>query len=85
MLICIGHSHLTGKYSWSVVLSPEMKLMHGDELRIRYMGELHKPWSGVGHVIKIPDSILVNTLKFLTYTLTNNMISGTASYKLTIK
>ena len=37
----------------------EMKLMHGDELRVRYLGELHKPWSGVGHVIKIPDSILL--------------------------
>lgn len=34
----------------------EMKLMHGDELRLRYLGELHKPWSGVGHVIKIPDN-----------------------------
>ncbi|KAH3839137.1 regulator of nonsense transcripts 1-like [Dreissena polymorpha] len=34
----------------------EMKLMHGDELRLRYMGELHKHWSGVGHVIKIPDN-----------------------------
>ena len=34
----------------------EMKLMHGDELRLRYVGELHKPWSGVGHVIKIPDN-----------------------------
>jgi hypothetical protein len=33
-----------------------MKLMHGDELRLRYLGELHKPWSGVGHVIKIPDN-----------------------------
>lgn len=33
--------------------------MHGDELRLRYLGELHKPWSGVGHVIKIADSILV--------------------------
>ena len=32
--------------------------MHGDELRLRYMGELQKHWSGVGHVIKIPDSIL---------------------------
>ena len=32
--------------------------MHGDELRLRYLGDLHKPWSGVGHVIKIPDSIL---------------------------
>lgn len=30
--------------------------MHGDELRLRYQGELHKPWSGVGHVIKIPDN-----------------------------
>lgn len=30
--------------------------MHGDELRLRYLGELHKPWSGVGNVIKIPDN-----------------------------
>ena len=41
-----------------VLVLTEMKLMHGDELRIRYVGELHKAWSGVGHVIKIPDSIL---------------------------
>ncbi|GFO35773.1 regulator of nonsense transcripts 1 [Plakobranchus ocellatus] len=34
----------------------EMKLMHGDELKLRYIGELQKPWSGVGHVIKIPDN-----------------------------
>lgn len=34
----------------------DMKLMQGDELRLRYVGELHKPWSGVGHVIKIPDN-----------------------------
>ena len=34
----------------------DMKLMHGDELRLRYLGELHKPWSGIGHVIKIPDN-----------------------------
>lgn len=34
----------------------DMRLMHGDELRLRYLGELHKPWSGVGHVIKIPDN-----------------------------
>ena len=32
--------------------------MHGDELRLRYLGDMHKPWMGVGHVIKIPDSIL---------------------------
>ncbi|BES94730.1 nonsense-mediated mRNA decay protein 1 [Nesidiocoris tenuis] len=34
----------------------DMKLMHGDELRLRYLGEMHKAWSGVGHVIKIPDN-----------------------------
>ena len=30
--------------------------MHGDELRLRYLGDCHKPWTGVGHVIKIPDN-----------------------------
>jgi len=34
----------------------DMKLMHGDELRLRYLGELQKAWSGIGHVIKIPDN-----------------------------
>jgi regulator of nonsense transcripts 1 len=34
----------------------EMRLMTGDELRLRYIGEGHKPWSGVGHVIKVPNS-----------------------------
>ena len=28
----------------------------GDELRLRYLGDCHKPWTGVGHVIKIPDN-----------------------------
>ena len=36
-----------------------MRLMQGDELRLRYVGELHKPWQGVGHVIKVPNSILL--------------------------
>jgi regulator of nonsense transcripts 1 len=34
----------------------EMRLMAGDELRLRYIGDGHKPWSGVGHVIKVPNS-----------------------------
>ncbi|CAG0889384.1 unnamed protein product [Cyprideis torosa] len=34
----------------------DMKLMTGDELRLRYMGEFGKAWSGVGHVIKVPDN-----------------------------
>ncbi len=25
----------------------------GDELRLRYLGDMQKPWSGVGHVIKV--------------------------------
>lgn len=34
-----------------------MRLMQGDELRLRYNGEMRKPWSGEGHVIKLPNSI----------------------------
>eukprot|EP00095_Tigriopus_kingsejongensis_P011513 maker-scaffold33_size549341-snap-gene-0.19 protein:Tk11513 transcript:maker-scaffold33_size549341-snap-gene-0.19-mRNA-1 annotation:"regulator of nonsense transcripts" len=34
----------------------DLKLMPGDELRLRYLGDLAKPWSGLGHVIKIPDN-----------------------------
>lgn len=35
-------------------IDSDMKLMHGDELRLRYLG--HEPWSSVGHVIKVPDN-----------------------------
>jgi regulator of nonsense transcripts 1 len=38
--------------------SGEVRLVVGDELRLRYQGELHKAWDGVGHVIKIPNSKL---------------------------
>ncbi len=34
----------------------DLKLMQGDELRLRYLGDLQEPWSGVGHVVKIPDN-----------------------------
>ncbi|KAF8350432.1 ATP dependent helicase [Amanita rubescens] len=37
--------------------SGEVRLAVGDELRLRYSGELHKPWEGVGHVIKIPNNV----------------------------
>lgn len=40
----------------------DMRLMPGDELRLRYVGELHKPWQGVGHVIKVPNSILLKNI-----------------------
>ncbi|KAF7363977.1 Regulator of nonsense transcripts 1 [Mycena sanguinolenta] len=37
--------------------SGEVRLAVGDELRLRYTGELHKAWEGVGHVIKIPNNV----------------------------
>ena len=34
-----------------------MRLMAGDELRLRYVGDASKlTWSGVGHVVKVPNS-----------------------------
>ena len=37
---------------------PDMRLMPGDELRLRYVGTLRSTWEGVGHVTKVPNSIL---------------------------
>ncbi|XP_035667154.1 regulator of nonsense transcripts 1-like isoform X1 [Branchiostoma floridae] len=34
----------------------DMRLMPGDELRIRYEGELGPKWKEVGHVVKVPDN-----------------------------
>lgn len=34
----------------------DMRLMHGDELRLRYASNSDKSWAGLGHVIKIPDN-----------------------------
>ncbi|CAF4463145.1 unnamed protein product [Rotaria socialis] len=35
----------------------EMRLMAGDELRLRYVGDSSKlTWSGVGHVVKVPNN-----------------------------
>jgi hypothetical protein len=45
--------------------SGEVRLAVGDELRLRYQGELHKAWDGVGHVIKIPNSKLYVTRQYV--------------------
>ncbi|GAC97823.1 DNA-binding protein SMUBP-2 [Pseudozyma hubeiensis SY62] len=37
--------------------SGEVRLAVGDELKLRYRGELAPPWEGVGHVIKIPNNV----------------------------
>lgn len=42
-----------------VFCPPDMRLMQGDEICLRYKGDLAPPWKGIGHVIKVPDSILM--------------------------
>ncbi len=37
-----------------------MRLMQGDEICLRYKGDLAPLWKGIGHVIKVPDSILLH-------------------------
>ncbi|KDQ61184.1 hypothetical protein JAAARDRAFT_574648 [Jaapia argillacea MUCL 33604] len=44
-------------FSMPKLESGEVRLAVGDELRLRYAGELHKAWDGVGHVIKIPNNV----------------------------
>lgn len=34
-----------------------MRLMQGDELSLKYLGGFRPPWEGIGHVIKVPNSI----------------------------
>ncbi|XP_020791813.1 regulator of nonsense transcripts 1-like isoform X1 [Boleophthalmus pectinirostris] len=34
----------------------DMRLMQGDEICLRYKGDLGVPWKGIGHVIKVPDN-----------------------------
>ncbi|KAJ1031856.1 hypothetical protein NDA13_002242 [Ustilago tritici] len=37
--------------------SGEVRLAVGDELKLRYRGEMAPPWQDVGHVIKIPNNV----------------------------
>ena len=43
------------------VFSLDMRLMRGDELHLRYAGSQRPSWDGVGHVIKVNNSILTLT------------------------
>lgn len=47
----------------------DMRLMQGDEICLRYKGDLAPPWKGIGHVIKVPDSILMTFLIDILYLL----------------
>ncbi|KAM4548317.1 regulator of nonsense transcripts 1 isoform 1-T2 [Odontesthes bonariensis] len=50
----IGNQH---KRTPDLFLSiPDMRLMQGDEICLRYKGDLAPLWKGIGHVIKVPDN-----------------------------
>uniref|UniRef100_A0A8C5I3L0 ATP-dependent helicase RENT1 n=1 Tax=Gouania willdenowi TaxID=441366 RepID=A0A8C5I3L0_GOUWI len=40
----------------SFTSSQYMRLMQGDEISLRYKGDLAQLWKGIGHVIKVPDN-----------------------------
>ncbi len=42
----------------SVSMVTDMRLMQGDELKLRYVGSTRPAWEGVGHVTRVPNSIL---------------------------
>ncbi|KAI9589511.1 regulator of nonsense transcripts 1 homolog [Glossina fuscipes] len=52
----VGLNKKTIAYFTLAKTDSDMKLMHGDELRLRYVGDLHKKWKAIGHVIKVPDN-----------------------------
>lgn len=56
----IIYSAIFKKYSKLFTVSSDMRLMQGDEICLRYKGDLAPLWKGIGHVIKVPDSILFN-------------------------
>jgi regulator of nonsense transcripts 1 len=59
-LICRWDVGLNNKHLASFVLPKlelgDVKLAVGDEMRLRYIGELRPQWEGVGYVIKIPNN-----------------------------
>ncbi|XP_034672274.1 regulator of nonsense transcripts 1 homolog [Drosophila subobscura] len=52
----VGLNKKTIAYFTLAKTDSDMKLMHGDELRLRYVGEMYSPWNEIGHVIKVPDN-----------------------------
>ncbi|RDA91581.1 hypothetical protein CP533_5975 [Ophiocordyceps camponoti-saundersi (nom. inval.)] len=51
----LNNKHLVS-FNLHKIESGDVKLAVGDEMRLRYNGELRDPWEGVGYVIKIPNS-----------------------------
>ncbi|KAF5702705.1 regulator-nonsense transcripts 1 [Fusarium globosum] len=51
----LNNKHLVS-FNLHKIESGDVKLAVGDEMRLRYKGELRSPWEGVGYVIKIPNN-----------------------------
>ncbi|KAK4053831.1 ATP-dependent RNA helicase [Microbotryomycetes sp. JL201] len=47
----------TASFQMAALESGDVRLAAGDELRLRYHGEMHKAWEGSGHVIKVPNNV----------------------------
>ncbi|KAG0018355.1 ATP-dependent helicase NAM7 [Entomortierella chlamydospora] len=59
----------------------ELRLAVGDELRLRYKGELRKPWECTGHVIKLPNSAWKSKLH-ITFAVDESSVSGYIYHRL---
>ncbi|KAH8195321.1 hypothetical protein TruAng_010514 [Truncatella angustata] len=51
----LNYKHLAS-FTFPKLESGDVKLAVGDEMRLKYKGELRAPWEGVGYVIKIPNN-----------------------------
>lgn len=51
----LNNKHLAS-FTFPKLESGDVKLAVGDEMRIKYKGELRQPWEGVGYVVKIPNN-----------------------------
>lgn len=48
---------ITAYFTLPNALDSDVRLMPGDEMKIKYCGDETKAWSGVGHASKVPDSV----------------------------
>ncbi|KAH8166112.1 hypothetical protein CIB48_g2147 [Xylaria polymorpha] len=51
----LNNKHVAS-FNFPKLESGDVKLAVGDEMRLKYKGELRPPWEGVGYVIKIPNN-----------------------------
>lgn len=51
----LNNKHLAS-FHLPKIESGDVKLAVGDEMRLKYKGELRPPWEGVGYVVKIPNN-----------------------------